>query len=104
MEEALGMIETCGITGAIEASDAMVKTAKVTHIGEERIGSAFVTVMVRGEVGAVKASVEAGVEAAKKTGEFLSAHVIPRPHPEVENILPSGNKKYSKDTKAGLIN
>lgn len=93
MEEALGMVETRGLTGAIEASDAMVKTAKVIHIGEERIGSGLVTVMVRGEVGAVKASVEAGIEAAKKVGEFVCAHVIPRPDVQVENILPLNNRK-----------
>ncbi|MBI2252637.1 MAG: BMC domain-containing protein [Armatimonadetes bacterium] len=90
--EALGMIETCGITGAIEASDAMLKSAKVTLIGEERIGSGFITVMVRGEVGAVRASVEAGIQAAKKVGELFASHIIPRPHDDLENILPYPRK------------
>ncbi|HPZ09885.1 MAG TPA: BMC domain-containing protein [Candidatus Eremiobacteraeota bacterium] len=85
---ALGMIETKGLIGAIEASDAMVKAANVELIGEERIGSAYVTVMVRGDVGAVKAAVDAGAEAARKVGELVSVHVIPRPHEEVEKILP----------------
>jgi len=82
------MIETKGLIGAIEASDAMVKAANVELIGEERIGSAYVTVMVRGDVGAVKAAVDAGAEAARKVGELVSVHVIPRPHEEVEKILP----------------
>ncbi len=85
---ALGMIETKGLIGAIEASDAMVKAANVELIGEERIGSAYVTVLVRGDVGAVKAAVDAGAEAARKVGELVSVHVIPRPHEEVEKILP----------------
>ena len=85
---ALGMIETKGLIGAIEASDAMVKAANVELIGEERIGSAYVTVLVRGDVGAVKAAVDAGAEAARKVGELISVHVIPRPHEEVEKILP----------------
>ena len=95
-KEALGMIETTGLTGAIEASDAMVKTANVIHLGEERIGSGLVTVMVRGDVGAVKAAVEAGVSAAKKAGEFLTSHVIPAPNEEVEKILPTGNNKHKE--------
>jgi len=85
---ALGMVETRGLIGAIEASDAMVKAANVTLIGEERIGSAYVTVMVRGDVGAVKAAVDAGAEAARRVGELVSVHVIPRPHEELEKILP----------------
>ena len=87
-KQALGMIETKGLVGAIEAADAMVKAANVTLIGKENIGSGLVTVMVRGDVGAVKASVEAGSAAAKRVGELVSAHVIPRPHDEVEDILP----------------
>jgi len=88
MQEALGMVETKGLVGAIEAADAMVKAANVTLIGKENIGSGLVTVMVRGDVGAVKASVEAGAAAAKRVGELYSVHVIPRPHADVENILP----------------
>ena len=86
---ALGMVETKGLVGAIEAADAMVKAANVTLLGKELIGSGLVTVMVRGDVGAVKASVEAGAAAAKRVGELVSVHVIPRPHEDVEKILPS---------------
>ena len=93
MEIALGMIETKGEIGAIEAADAMVKAAKVTLIGKEFVGGGYVTVMVRGEVGAVKAAVDAGGAAAAKVGELVSVHVIPRPHEEVEFILPSLKKK-----------
>ena len=85
---ALGMVETKGLVGAIEAADAMVKAANVKLIGKEKIGSGLVTVMVRGDVGAVKAAVEAGVAAAKRVGELISVHVIPRPHDDVEAILP----------------
>ena len=85
---ALGMIETKGLVGCIEAADAMVKAAKVTLIGKERIGGGYVTVMVRGEVGAVKAATDAGAAAARRVGELISVHVIPRPHSEVESILP----------------
>ena len=88
MPEALGMVETRGLVGSIEAADAMVKAAKVTLIGKERVGGGYVTVMVRGDVGAVKAAVEAGAEAARRVGELVSVHVIPRPHGEVEGILP----------------
>ncbi|MCI8672810.1 MAG: propanediol utilization microcompartment protein PduA [Lachnospiraceae bacterium] len=88
MGEALGMIETKGLVGAIEAADAMTKSANVTLIGYEKIGSGLVTVMVRGDVGAVKASVDAGAAAAEKVGEIVSQHVIPRPHTDVEKILP----------------
>lgn len=87
-KQALGMVETKGLIGAIEAADAMVKAANVTLIGKEKIGSGLVTVMVRGDVGAVKASVEAGAAAAKRVGELYGVHVIPRPHSDVENILP----------------
>ena len=85
--EALGMIETRGLTAAIEAADAMVKSAEVTLIGTEKIGSGLVSVMVRGDVGAVNA-VEAGSQAASKLGELIATHVIPRPHADVEKILP----------------
>lgn len=88
MSEALGMIETKGLVGAIEAADAMTKSANVVLIGYEKIGSGLVTVMVRGDVGAVKASVDAGVCAAEKVGEVFSQHVIPRPHADVEKLLP----------------
>ncbi len=88
-KEALGMVETRGLIGAIEAADAMVKAANVHLIGKEKIGSGYVTVMVRGDVGAVKAAVDAGASAAKRVGELLSVHVIPRPHSDVEGILPT---------------
>lgn len=85
---ALGLIETRGLVGAIEAADAMVKAASVTLIGKEKIGGGYVTVMVRGDVGAVKAATDAGAAAARKVGEVVSVHVIPRPHTELESILP----------------
>ena len=88
MKDALGMIETKGLVGAIEAADAMVKSANVTLIGYEKIGSGLVTVMVRGDVGAVKAATDAGAAAAQKVGEVVSVHVIPRPHIDTEKILP----------------
>ena len=87
--EALGMIETKGLVAAIEAADAMVKSANVSLMGYENIGSGLVTVMVRGDVGAVKAAVDAGAAAADKVGQVVSVHVIPRPHGDVEKILPS---------------
>lgn len=90
MGEALGLIETRGLVGAIEAADAMVKAANVTLVSKEEIGGGLVTVMVRGDVGAVQAAVEAGAEAAKAVGELISVHVIPRPHAEVENMLTRG--------------
>jgi ethanolamine utilization protein EutM len=86
---ALGMIETRGLVGAIEASDAMVKAANVNLIGKEQIGSGLVTVMVRGDVGAVKAATDAGAAAAERVGELVSVHVIPRPHGDVNEMLPS---------------
>ncbi|HOO87526.1 MAG TPA: BMC domain-containing protein [Aminobacteriaceae bacterium] len=86
--QALGMIETKGLVGAIEAADAMVKAANVTLIGKVMVGGGLVTVMVRGDVGAVKAATDAGAAAAGKVGELISVHVIPRPHGEVEFILP----------------
>ena len=89
---ALGMVETRGLVGAIEAADAMVKAANVGLIGKEQIGSGLVTVMVRGDVGAVKAATEAGAEAARRVGEVVSVHVIPRPHSDVEAILPTLNR------------
>ena len=85
---ALGMVETKGLVGAIEAADAMVKAANVTLIGKQQVGAGLVTVMVRGDVGAVKAATEAGAAAAENVGELVSVHVIPRPHSEVEVILP----------------
>lgn len=85
---ALGMVETRGLVGAIEAADAMVKAANVHLVGKEQVGSGLVTVMVRGDVGAVKAATEAGCAAAERVGELVSVHVIPRPHAEVEGILP----------------
>jgi microcompartment protein CcmL/EutN len=88
--EALGMIETNGFIGAVEAADAMVKTANVVLVGKEYIGAGYVTVMVRGDVGAVKAATDAGAAAARRVGELISVHVIPRPHAEVERILPKG--------------
>ena len=88
-KEALGMVETRGLIGSIEAADAMVKAADVHLIGKEQIGSGLVTVMVRGDVGAVKASVDAGAAAAKRVGELYGVHVIPSPHDEVEMILPT---------------
>lgn len=87
MNNALGMVETKGLVGAIEVADAMVKAANVTLTGYEKIGSGLVTVMVRGDVGAVKAAVDAGSAAAAKVGEVVSTHVIPRPHSDVEAIL-----------------
>ena len=87
-QEALGMVETRGLTAAIEAADSMVKAANVVLIGTEKIGSGLVTVMVRGDVGAVKSAVEAGAANAAKLGELVATHVIPRPHSDVEKILP----------------
>jgi ethanolamine utilization protein EutM len=88
--EALGMVETKGFVGAVEAADAMVKAANVRLIGKEYIGSGYVTIFVRGDVGAVKAATDAGAAAARRVGELISVHVIPRPHIEVERVLPNG--------------
>jgi microcompartment protein CcmL/EutN len=88
--EALGLVETKGLIGSVEAADAMVKAANVVLIGKEYIGAGYVTVMVRGDVGAVKAATDAGAAAARRVGELVSVHVIPRPHAEVERILPKG--------------
>ena len=85
--DALGLVETRGLVGSIEAADAMVKAANVKLIGYEQIGAGYVTVMVRGDVGAVKAATDAGAEAAARVGEVVSVHVIPRPHAEVENLF-----------------
>ena len=89
MQDALGLVETKGFVGAVEAADAMVKSANVQLIGNEKIGAGFVTVMVRGDVGAVKAATDAGAAAAAKVGEVVSVHVIPRPHTDVEKLLPA---------------
>ena len=90
MGEALGMIETRGLIAMIEAADTMVKTAKVNLVGWEKIGSGYVTVIVRGDVAAVKAATDAGAAAARRVGELISVHVIPRPHASLEDVLPIG--------------
>ena len=92
MGNALGLIETKGLVGAIEAADAMVKAANVTLVGKEMVGGGLVSVLVRGDVGAVKAATDAGAAAADRIGELISVHVIPRPHSEVEIILPKSSK------------
>ena len=91
---ALGMVETKGLVAAIEAADAMVKAANVQLVGKEQVGGGLVTVMVRGDVGAVKAATDAGAAAAEKVGELVSVHVIPRPHAEVDSVLPHGKSEY----------
>jgi ethanolamine utilization protein EutM len=88
--DALGLVETRGFIGSVEAADAMVKAANVYLLGSEYIGAGYVTVLVRGDVGAVKAATDAGAAAARRVGELVSVHVIPRPHAEVERILPKG--------------
>lgn len=98
LQEALGMIETRGYVGAIEAADAMLKAANVSLVKVEKIGSGLVTVMVRGDVGAVKAAVDAGCNAAEHVGTVISNHVIPRPHMEVENSLLRENRPHVEDT------
>ena len=102
MKEALGLIETRGLVAAIEAADAMVKAANVRLIGRQQVGRGLVTVMVRGDVGAVKAATEAGAEAARRVGELASVHVIPRPHADVEALLskPKGTRKAKTAPKA----
>lgn len=92
--QALGMIETRGLVGSIEAADAMLKAANVTLAGKEHVGGGLVTVMVRGDVGAVKAATDAGAAAAERVGELISVHVIPRPHAEVDSVLPHGKGEY----------
>ena len=89
-QDALGLIETKGLIGSVEAADAMVKAANVVLVGKEYIGAGYVTVFVRGDVGAVKAATDAGAAAARRVGELVSVHVIPRPHADVERILPKG--------------
>ena len=96
MKLSLGMVETRGLIGSVEAADAMVKAADVHLIGKEQIGSGLVTVMVRGDVGAVKSATDAGAAAAEKVGELISVHVIPRPHTEVDAILPKGGSPVSE--------
>ena len=94
--KALGMIETKGFAAMVEASDAMVKAAKVELVGFEKIGGGYVTAIVRGDVAAVKAAVDAGVQAAQKVGEIVSTHIIPRPHANVDSALPLGAKQIKK--------
>src|SRR5438128_12123681 len=98
--EALGLVETKGLIGSIEATDTMVKSANVTLIGKEYIGAGYVTVMVRGDVGAVTAATDAGAAAARRVGELVSVHVIPRAHAEVEQILPGGSLTGKKSAKS----
>jgi ethanolamine utilization protein EutM len=99
--EALGMVETKGFVGAVEAADAMVKAANVVLLGKEYIGAGYVTIFVRGDVGAVKAATDAGAAAARRVGELISVHVIPRPHAEVERVLPvDGRTGLSPDERA----
>ena len=95
MGEALGMIETRGLIALIEAADTMVKAAKVTIVGWEKIGSGYVTVMVRGDVAAVRAATDAGAAAARRVGELIATHVIPRPHSSLEDVLPIGKAPAS---------
>ncbi len=97
----LGMIETKGLIGAIEAADAMVKSANVQLVGKEQVGGGLVTVMVRGDVGAVKAATDAGAAAAEKVGELISVHVIARPHTEVDAILPHGRLSQNPPAASG---
>ncbi len=96
MADALGMIETRGFVGLVEASDAMVKAAKVELVGYEKIGGGFVTTIVRGDVAAVKAATEAGARQAERVGELVSVHVIPRPHTNIDDVLPLGRQSGSK--------
>ena len=93
MGDALGLVETRGLVAMVEASDAMVKAAKVTLVGWERIGSGYVTAIVRGDVAAVRAATDAGAAAARRVGELVGVHVIPRPHPSLESVLPIGKTK-----------
>jgi len=96
MAEALGMIETRGFVAMVEAADAMVKAAKVELVGYEKIGGAYTTAIVRGDVAAVKAATEAGARAAEKVGELISIHVIPRPHENIDEVLPLGRQDDKK--------
>ena len=99
MADALGMIETKGFVGMVEASDAMVKAAKVELVGYEKIGGGYVTAIVRGDVAAVKAATEAGQRAAERVGELVSVHVIPRPHTNIDAVLPLGRQKDAAEGK-----
>jgi len=99
MADALGMIETRGFVGLVEASDAMVKAAKVELVGYEKIGGGFVTTIVRGDVAAVKAATEAGARQAERVGELVSVHVIPRPHNNIDDVLPLGRQSGSGKKK-----
>ena|SRR5688500_4704820 len=99
MADALGMIETKGFVGMVEAADAMVKAARVELVGYERIGGGYVTAVVRGDVAAVKAATEAGQRAAERVGELVSVHVIPRPHANIDQVLPLGRKGAGSDNK-----
>jgi ethanolamine utilization protein EutM len=94
--DALGMIETRGLVAAIESVDAMAKSANVVLVGMERVGGGYVSVFVRGEVGAIKAAIDAGTAAAKKVGEVVSVQIIPRPHPDTEKLIPHGEPKKAK--------
>jgi ethanolamine utilization protein EutM len=96
MADALGMIETRGFTAMVEAADAMVKAAKVELVGYEKVGGAYTTAIVRGDVAAVKAATEAGARAAENVGELISVHVIPRPHDNIDMALPLGRQKTKK--------
>jgi ethanolamine utilization protein EutM len=96
MAEALGMIETKGFIGMVEASDAMVKAAKVEMVGYEKIGGGFVTAIIRGDVAAVKAATEAGARGAERVGELVSVHIIPRPHVNIDMVLPLGRQTEAK--------
>ena len=96
MADALGMIETKGFVGMVEAADAMVKAAKVDLVGYEKIGGGYVTAVVRGDVAAVKAATEAGARAAERVGELVSVHVIPRPHSNIEMALPLGRSEQAR--------
>jgi ethanolamine utilization protein EutM len=97
--DALGMVETKGLIGSVEAADAMVKAANVSLIGKEYIGAGYVTVLVRGDVGAVKAATDAGAAAARRVGELISVHVIPRPHGDVERVLPVADNASADSSK-----
>ncbi len=99
MADALGLIETKGFVGMVEASDAMVKAAKVELVGYEKIGGGYVTAIVRGDVAAVKAATEAGQRAAERVGELVSVHVIPRPHTNIDLALPLGRQKEAREGK-----
>jgi len=101
MGEALGMIETRGLVAMIEAADAMVKAAKVTLVGWEKIGSGYVTAMVRGDVAAVRAATDAGAAAARRVGELVSVHVIPRPHANIDLVLPLGRQDATESSSGG---